>query len=201
MGTRRLMMVGRYALAVCLLLGLTGCPCLTGPVFFRDAALESAIRASLHKPFGCLSQDDLLKVTEVQASGLNIRYLDGIEYLTNLTILNLQNNYVTSITPLTNLTNLTFLDLGFNQITNIDALAGLFFLDELYIDGNDIFDLSPLVANTVNGGLGDGDLVALPDSILDSSTGEPQDIYVDAINTLLNAGVNVMYEVGTDTGQ
>ena len=54
--------------------------------------------------------------------------------LTNLTRLELDNNFISDISALTGLTNLRSLDLGYNPI----------------------FDLSPLVANT---GLGDGDWI------------------------------------------
>ena len=191
---RRISTTLAAALALAAVFGMTGCPCIGGRIFFDDAALESAVRYELGKPFGCLTEAELATVTEIQAAGLNIRSLKGLEYLTNLTVLNLQNNSVTSITPLTNLRNLQVLDLGFNQISNISALSGLFFLDEVYLDGNSIIGLGPLVANTVNGGLGSGDIVVLPDTVLDPETGEVQDIYLASIETLQNAGVAVFVE-------
>lgn len=196
MWTSRMKSLVLCGLLGCLLVGLAGCPCLTGPIIIRDPALESAIRATLGKPFGCLSLGDLQKVTEIQAANLNIHTLDGLENCPNLTILNVMNNDIQSVTPLSNLGNLAYLDVGFNRITNIQPLAGLFFLDHLYIDGNEIFDLSPLVANVVNGGLGDGDLVVLPDSILDGE--EIQDIFLDDVETLLNAGISVFVEQRPD---
>jgi hypothetical protein len=188
-------------LALVAVLGMTGCPCIGGQNFFDDAALESAVRFELGKPFGCLTTAELETVTEVQAANLNIRNLRGIEHLTNLTVLNVQNNRISSITPLTSLRNLRVLDLGFNQITNIDALSGLFFLDEVYLDGNAILSLGPLVANSTNGGLGSGDLVVLPDSVLDSGTGEVQDIFLPGIETLQNAGVAVFVQNRPDSSQ
>ena len=196
MKTRRLNSLACGMLLLSVILGMTGCPCIGGPQIIRDPALESAIRATLGHPFGCLTQQDLNQVVEIQASNLNIQTLEGLQNCPNLTILNLKNNSIQSITPLASLINLTYLDLGFNQITNIQPLAGLFFLDQLYIDGNEIFDLAPLVANTVNGGLSDGDTVVLPDSILDGS--EIQDVYLDDVNTMLNAGVRVFVEQRPD---
>ncbi|MBP8129815.1 MAG: hypothetical protein KA184_09590 [Candidatus Hydrogenedentes bacterium] len=190
---------GLVGLLACLAVVFAGCPCIGGPIIIRDPALESAIRASLGQPFGCLTKSDLLRVTEIQGAGLNIRTLDGLENCTNLTILNVKDNQIQSITSLTTLFNLEFLDLGYNQITNIEPLAGLFFLDELYLDGNDIFDLSALVANAVNGGLGDGDTLVLPDSILDGG-GEVQEPYVDDVSTLQQAGVQVFVEQRPEAG-
>ncbi|HNR30346.1 MAG TPA: leucine-rich repeat domain-containing protein [Candidatus Hydrogenedentes bacterium] len=186
-------MVGLVGLLGCLSLGLAGCPCIGGPFLIRDAALESAVRAALGKPFGCLSRNDLLRVTEIQAANLNIHTLDGIENCKNLRILNLKNNLIQSITPLTTLINLTFLDLGFNEVSHLEPLAGLFFLDQLYLDGNEILDLKPLVANAVNGGLGDGDILVLPATVLGSDN-EIQEIFRDDVQTLHNAGVRVFVE-------
>ncbi|MFP4499512.1 MAG: leucine-rich repeat domain-containing protein [Candidatus Hydrogenedentota bacterium] len=176
-----------------LVFSLAGCPCLFGRVQIQDAALESVIRSQLNIPFGCISERDLLKITELHATDLNIRRLDGMEHMRNLTTLNLKNNVIQSITPLTNLTNLRFLDLGFNEISNLEPLAGLFLLDELYLDGNEIFNLSPLVTNSVNGGLGAGDTVVLPSTLRDSDD-QIKDNFLEDIKSLEDKGVDVVVE-------
>ena len=172
---------------------LAGCNCAS--LMIQDPALESAIRAELGMPLGCLTLADLAQVTELQADGLNITTLQGLELLPNLTILNVQNNQIRSVTPLTNLTNLEFLDLGFNNISNIEPLSGLFNLDTLFLDGNNLFDLGPLTANVLNGGLGADDTVVLPASILDGPGGEVQQIFQGDVNTLTGAGVRVFVEI------
>lgn len=189
MWKRRLMTMTLIGVACGLMLSLSGCPCIGGPFLIRDQALESVIRASLGKPFGCLTQSELLTVTELQAANLNIRNLEGIQYLPNLLVLNLQGNAIQSITPLQDLRNLTFLDLGYNQVGNLQALAGLSFLEDLYLDGNPILNLSPLVANVNNGGMVNA-VVVLPETILDSSGGI-LDIFLDDIKALQDAGVEV----------
>lgn len=189
MWKRRLMTMTLAGVACGLMLSLSGCPCIGGPFLIRDRALESAIRAELGKPFGCITQTELLTVTELQAANLNIRDLEGIQYLGNLLILNLQGNAIQSITPLQDLRNLTFLDLGYNRVGNIQALAGLFFLEDLYLDGNPILNLSPLVANVNNGGMANA-VVVLPDTILDGA-GDPLPVFLDDIQALQNAGVEV----------
>lgn len=188
---RRATALGLWMLIAGLSLGLSGCPCLN--IQIRDPGLESAIRASLGMPFGCLTEADLLRVTEIQAANYNIRNLQGIQFCRNLTTLNLKNNQIASITPLASLTNLTFLDLGDNRVVNIEALAGLFFLNELYLDGNEIYNFAPLIANAQNGGIGDGSLVVLPDTILNAQR-EIQDIYTDDINALLERGVRLFVD-------
>ena len=149
-----------------LLIGLSGCPC--GPdsiAFIPDDALESAIRAALGHPLGCLSIQDLAAVKEIQAAGLSIQNLQGIEHCINLEILNLTSNNIQSITPLQELFGLIYLELGDNQITNIEPLSGLVLLEylDLFGDGNEIIAWEPLVANAIaGGGLGNGDIIVLP---------------------------------------
>ena len=152
---------------VCLMMiGLVGCPCGPGSIaFVPDDALESAMRAALNQPLGCLSLDDLSTITEIQAAGLNITNLEGLEHCTSLQILNLTSNNIFSITPLENLTSLIFLELGDNNITNIEPISGLVLLEylDLFGEGNEILDWGPLESNALAGsGLGAGDLVVLP---------------------------------------
>lgn len=96
----------------------------------------------------------------------NIQSLRGIEDLSNLRILTLNNNNITSLKPLENLKNLTSLNLQNNAISdtssyidtdgstktyrNLDILAGLHTsnggkLTSLYLSGNgNIIDFSPV---------------------------------------------------------
>jgi Leucine-rich repeat (LRR) protein len=182
-------------------ISLVGCPAGTGNfVFFQDAALDSAVRAAVGKPLGLLTQADALSVTEVDASGLNIQTLDGIEALRNLTVLDLRSNNVRSITPLENLVNLRVLNIGDNNVAQITAVSGLFLLEELTLSGGqmDIVDWSPLSANATNGGLGAGDVVVLPTNTTLDSEGNVLDYWESDYLTLLNQGVSVIFdEMGT----
>ena len=180
---------------------LSGCPCPPGQsVYFADAALESAVRNAISKPFGCLTQEDLLEVREVTASGLSIRDLRGLEYCTSMTTLLLRSNKIQSITPLANLTNLTVLDLGDNIISEISALSGLFYLESLELWGanNDVRDFGPLVANAQAGGLGAGDYVVLsPDWTL-YDDGTVRETFQADYAALIAAGVTVTFAEPSD---
>lgn len=183
-------------------LAMSGCPVTGGgAAFFADKALESAVRAELGKPLGFLSQADLLDVTEVDASGLNVQTLDGIEGCRNLTVLDLRNNQVRSITPLENLVNLRVLDLGDNNVAQITALSGLFLLEELNLSGPamEIIDWSPLSANATNGGLGAGDVVVLPTATTLDGEGNVLDYWQGDFQTLVNLGVNVLFDDAQST--
>jgi len=68
--------------------------------------------------------------------------------LSNLSRLNLYNNQITDITPLSALTNLRALHLNNNQITDITPLSGLTNLTALDLNNNQIADITPLSALT-----------------------------------------------------
>ncbi|WP_164511331.1 MucBP domain-containing protein [Levilactobacillus mulengensis] len=82
--------------------------------------------------------------------------LEGLQYATNLTSLDLINNLnlgegwyngdITDITPLSALSKLTYLQLSSNRITDISPIAGLKNIIELEIPYNYISDLSSLNA-------------------------------------------------------
>ncbi len=151
-------------------------------VTFEDANLDAAIRAAL----SVRAQEDLTcglisGLTGLSASYAGIGSLVGIQNLTSLTDLYLNNNSITGISTLSGLASLTTLELGGNSITDISALSGLSSLRDLSLDHNSITDISalsgltsltqldlnsnpalsniqPLLDNT---GLGAGDIVLL----------------------------------------
>ncbi|OBQ15375.1 MAG: hypothetical protein AN481_19725, partial [Aphanizomenon flos-aquae LD13] len=80
----------------------------------------------------------LLKVAKTQNCS------QANETLTNLTSLDLRENQISDIKPLSNLTNLTSLDLWENQISDIKPLSNLTNLTSLSLAGNQISDIKPL---------------------------------------------------------
>lgn len=191
--------MGLVGLAGCLLVGLAGCP--FDVVFISDKALESAIRASIGKPMGLLTELDLLGVTELQAPELNIQSLKGIEYCRNLTVLNLRHNQIQSILPLAGLSNLTWLDLGDNKLTSIEPLSGLFFLQYLDLcgDDNDIRVFTPLVANALAGGIGAGTTLTLGTEWTLQSDGTFFADFEDDYLALIGAGVTIIFAESSGT--
>lgn len=183
---------------------MAGCPCIPGTnfVYFPDAALESAVRASINKPFGCLLLSDVLKARVVDASGLGITTLEGLENCANLTELDLSNNSLKSINELTTLQNLVTLDLANNRLSRIDALAGLFLLRYLDLSGadNDIRDFTALSANALNGGIGDGAVVTLSPEWTINADGEFFGDFADDYDVLIDNGVNVIFAEPTGSG-
>ena len=192
--------IALLGLVGCMLFGWNGCA-LLGVVYIPDAGLESAIRASLRKPFGFLTRQDLLRVTEIQAAGLGIRTLQGIEHCRSLLTLDLRSNQIQSITPLAGLGNLRWLDLSQNRITNISPLSGLFLLEWLDLHGpdNDIRDWGALVANAQNGGIGAGTTLTLSPEWTIQSDGTFYDDFQEVYQILVDAGVKIIFAESSGT--
>jgi hypothetical protein len=62
------------------------------PVTFASSALESAIRSALSKPTGTITQADMLALTNLDLKNLGIVSLSGLQFATNLRILNIRGN-------------------------------------------------------------------------------------------------------------
>ena len=137
-----------------------------------DPNLKQAIRETLNLPDEIpLTQQEMLRLTELDAVERGITDLTGLEYAINIKSLRLDNNPIVDISllvhltklegvhltgcqivdlnPLRNLKNLRGVFLGHNQISDISALAELTNLTYLHLQSNQIVDLSPL-ANLIN---------------------------------------------------
>ncbi len=119
------------------------------PVQIPDSALEIAIRETLGKPVGEITQADMESLTSLSISDLNIADLTGLEAAVNLTTLILSNNQINDISVLSGLTRLTALSLSNNQISDFSALSGLTFLNQLWLENNQISDISTLSGFTI----------------------------------------------------
>lgn len=113
------------------------------PVHFEDATLKALVEEVLwvDNP----TPSDMLGFTYLDARGLNIASVTGLEYAKNLYTLELGDNQdIADVSPLAGLTNLRRLVLNQNRIADISPLAGLVNLTELDIHHNRIRDISPL---------------------------------------------------------
>ena len=91
-----------------------------------------------------LTSADLDRLTDLDASNLNITTLTGLEYCTSLTRLYLNGNQISDVSMLSNLIKLTFLNLNGNQINDISVLSGLTNLEILWLNNSQISDISSL---------------------------------------------------------
>lgn len=125
------------------------------PVHFADPILKALVEAQLGVTAPTVA--DMVFLKELNAAGRGISDLTGLEYATNLAILNLgefyyywvwppelRSNQIEDITLLSGLTELRSLNLSNNQITNISALSGLTALETLTLYNNQIMDISAL---------------------------------------------------------
>ena len=121
-----------------------------------DANLRAVIADSLNKARGeAITAAEMATLTRLEAPNSRVRDLTGIEYATELTVLNLgyvltngnrvNSNSISDLSPLSRLTKLTELNLFRNTIADLSPLSNLTELIELDLSGNVyISDLSPL---------------------------------------------------------
>ena len=137
-----------------------------GQVIFPDSNLEVAVREALKIPRNPIYESDVLSLTALTAHERSISALTGLEYCTNLVLLDLGENNINDISPLAGLTKVEFLILRGNDISDISALAGLNNLEILLLQQNNISDISALVTNS---GLVD-DIVQLQNNPLSATS-------------------------------
>jgi len=89
-------------------------------------------------------------LTSLDLTQMNLQNEDivPLQYMKNLTELNLFSNHISDLSPLSGLKNLTKLSLSANEISNLAPLSGLANLSTLYLHTNKITDsdLTPLSA-------------------------------------------------------
>src|SRR6266567_8486158 len=111
-------------------------------VTIPDPGLNAAIRAALQKPFGPLTEQDLLSLTNLNASRRNVSSIIGLEAARNLVSLDLQINRLTNFSLPSQLTTLITLDVSVNPLINLSLPSGMTNLTSLTIEGCGLTNLS-----------------------------------------------------------
>ena len=83
-------------------------------IYFADPNLKVAVEANLDVTNP--SPVDMLELISLDANGMELYDLTGLEYALNLEVLNLYNNDISNIFPISELTNLTHLNLLSNPL-------------------------------------------------------------------------------------
>lgn len=83
-------------------------------------------------------------IDEFELSSSGINDLDGIQYCVHAKVIDVSNNSITDLTPLTGLSNLEELNLSDNKIGYIDGLSNLVSLRSIMLSNNCIEDITPL---------------------------------------------------------
>src|SRR6185436_852105 len=81
-------------------------------VLIPDPGLNAAIRQTLQKPTGPLTEQDLLGLTSLSADAQNITNIAGLEAARNLVTLSLQSNHLANLSIPGGLTKLITVDLS-----------------------------------------------------------------------------------------
>jgi Leucine-rich repeat (LRR) protein len=113
-------------------------------VNFPDPNLEAAVRATLARPGGLLTQADLQLLNSLSGTYRGITNLSGLEWAVNLKGLYLTGNAVRDLAPLQGAHGLVALELDHNLISDLSPLSALTNLSSLVLGDNDIFDYSPV---------------------------------------------------------
>lgn len=117
----------------------------TDIVSFSDPNLEMSIRDTLSIPsIKAIVVSDLSDLTVLDISQQGITSLEGLQYAVNLTQLTANSNVITELSPIAYLGHLRTLYLNDNQISDITALTYLKNLKTLYLENNRIVELSAL---------------------------------------------------------
>ena len=116
-------------------------------VTFPDANLRAAVKSALRiAEADPILEDNLQEnLTRLTATNDGIVDLTGLDRATGLTDLDLGNNAIVDLGPLSGLTtNLEELDLADNQIVDVFPLQNLTNLTDLDLDGNQIVNIFAL---------------------------------------------------------
>lgn len=113
---------------------------------FPDPNLAKVIVNNLNISVDSIvTQTQLDSIYSLVARASNIGNIEGMQYLTNLEYLDIDNNIIkNNLTPLSKLTNLKKIDLSDNRISDVSSLSKLTNLNAIELNDNQISDLSPL---------------------------------------------------------
>ena len=157
-----------FTVATAMLTGFIGAA-WAQDVSIPDPGLNAAIRDALHKPNGPLTEQDLLSLTNLDASHRDVSNQAGLEAARNLVNLSLRANLLTNFNLPAELTELTYLDLSTNQLTQVTLPVGHPRLSILALSGNTFtrFTLPPGLTNLAALFLGGNQLtnVVLPSDL------------------------------------
>ncbi|MDZ7790307.1 MAG: leucine-rich repeat domain-containing protein [Xanthomonadales bacterium] len=126
-----------------------------GNITFPDSALQQCVNAAVGNDPQYLAHE----LTALTCHDDGISLIDGLEHFVGLQVLDLSNNRISDLSPLSSLTNLTSLNLSSNgpEISSSDRsfqgldlapLSSLSSLQHLHIDDNDFQSISDITTLT-----------------------------------------------------
>jgi internalin A len=114
---------------------------------FPDKSLESAVRRQVFAKRDSdepLTEEDVRNISTVDGKRKGIRNLKGLEACMSLAALDLEENEVSDLSPISELKRLQTITLKKNKIEDLKPLAGLSSLQYLQLEDNAVTDVTPL---------------------------------------------------------
>lgn len=113
-------------------------------VEISDPGMEKAIRTTLKKPEGPLTEEEVADMRLLNAENCGIKSLDDLAKMPRLQQLYLGGNDLTDVSQVAQLTELIYLNIDENKVTDLSFLPSLTGLMELSANNNLLTDISPL---------------------------------------------------------
>ena len=118
-------------------------------VHIPDTNLRAAIAEALRKaPSAAITVEDMATLTDLDASGMDIQNLEGLQFAVNLEELRLRGNPLSTLSPLAGLTTLKEIEISGESLSDLSPLAGLINLEGVGAWKTSISDVSPLAGLT-----------------------------------------------------
>ncbi len=118
-------------------------------VYIPDDNLRAAITETLGKaPNAVITMADMATLTHLEAGGMDIQNLKGIELATNLTELRIGHNPISDLSPIAGLTKLREINFNDTEVADLSPLAGLHNLEIINAEDTHISNLAPLAGLT-----------------------------------------------------
>ena len=112
-------------------------------VHIPDPNLRAAIAEALGKsPNAPITVEEMAKLTRLDVPNRGIQDLTGLQFATNLRLLNLNDNQVSDLSPIAGLINLRELRLHDNAVSDISPVRSLTNLTRLEFDESTVSDIS-----------------------------------------------------------
>ncbi len=114
-------------------------------VYIPDPNLRAAIEEALGKaPNDVITAEDMATLTELNAVDADIQDLTGLQFATDLEILDIRRSPISDLSPLSALIKLRSLKFSSSAISDLSPLVRLENLEHLTAWGAEVLDLSPL---------------------------------------------------------
>ena len=114
-------------------------------VHIPDANLRAAISETLGKTLGvAITAEDMATLIDLYVEEMDIQSLEGLQFAANLEALELHDNPIADLSPLSRLTTLKEIRLSGKSFSDLSPLAGLINLEGVGFWKTSVSDLSPL---------------------------------------------------------